>query len=365
MSEAVRPAARDAELRAIEARAAEWFGRCELGLTPAQEKEFLRWLETDPRHGEALREMDETWNVLDGLKEIRRPEVPENTASWWTRRGHRVWRPLLAAAALVLFAWLATGPLGQGLRGVRQAATEIGGMKNVELPDGSIIHLNSDTRVRFRQTARTRDVELLRGEAHFAVAKDSRRPFVVTVGSLAVRAVGTAFNVRREAQGVEVFVTEGKVRIDDARRGELLLPATDAPEPTPAVERTEVAATVTATTEGSALLVAGQRARVPDRAAAGDGDITVTRIDTDEMQRALAWQTRQLTFDLTPLSEVVAEFNRYNSHQLVIADAELGRHTFGGSFRADNYRVFVSLLERRFGVRVERDEAKTVLYRSK
>ncbi len=50
-------------------------------------------------------------------------------------------------------------------------------------------------------------MKLEAGEAHFAVAPDAARPFVVRVGGVAVRAVGTAFNVRYAADGaVEVTV---------------------------------------------------------------------------------------------------------------------------------------------------------------
>jgi transmembrane sensor len=345
----------DPEFRAIEQQAAEWFGRCEVGLTPAQEREFLRWLEADARHGEALREMDETWDFLDRLKESKRLRAATPAVSH-RKRSVRLAPVLLAAAAIavMLGVWQARKetPL------VRHAATEVGGMKKIELPDGSVVHLNGSSSVDVRFTRAVRRVQLQRGEAHFKVAKDTARPFVVVVADVAVKAVGTEFNVRREARAIEVFVTEGKVRLDDAVKGESLLTR---PEPT----RTEEPAPVVVA--AADLLVAGQRALVPlaTIAAATPPRAVVAPIAPAEIERALAWQARQLDFDQKPLGEVVAAFNRYNSRQLVIADAELAQQPFGGSFRADNGDVFVELLEQRFGVTAERNGETTVLRRAK
>src|SRR3546814_19529010 len=49
------------------------------------------------------------------------------------------------------------------------------------------------------------------GEAWFQVAHDAHRPFVVDVGSVRIRAVGTAFSVRRNPEGSDVLLTEGVV----------------------------------------------------------------------------------------------------------------------------------------------------------
>jgi len=77
--------------------------------------------------------------------------------------------------------------------------------------------------------------------------------------------------------------------------------------------------------------------------------------------RTLAWRERRLVFADTPLSEVVAEFNRYLKHQLIIADPELGRRKFGGTFHPERSDTLVALLEQSFGVVVERRGDTTTL----
>jgi len=62
-----------------------------------------------------------------------------------------------------------------------------------------------------------------------------------------------------------------------------------------------------------------------------------------------------------PLSEIIADFNRYNQHKLVVADARLAERRFGGTFPAGDYASLVQLLEKTFGVVVERRERETLL----
>jgi transmembrane sensor len=353
----------DLKSRAIEEQAAEWFGRYELGLTPDEERQFIRWLEADERHGAAVREMDETWEFLDGLKEIKRVSAapaghPAMRSPATTRRA---WQLIFASAAAVAAIFAAVQHLGPSTPIVQQAVTAAGGMKKIELPDGSTVYLNASSGIDVRYTKGARHVNLLRGEAHFSVAKDVARPFVVTAGEVAVKAVGTAFNVRRESSSVEVFVTEGRVSLNDVTKGESLLLHSSIPTSAqPGAQSRRSAAPAE-----PGLLLAGQRALVPLVAAAASSRVVIAQIAPAEIQQALAWQERQLEFDLTPLWQVVAEFNRYNSHQLVVDDAELRQQLFGGSFRADNYSVFVQLLEQRFGVVAERAGETTILRRAK
>ncbi len=90
----------------------------------------------------------------------------------------------------------------------------VGHQLTATLDDGSTIQLNTDTRIELQYSSRERTVRLQRGEAHFAVAPDAERPFVVVAGSGVVRAVGTEFNVYlSDGNQTEVTVTEGIVEI--------------------------------------------------------------------------------------------------------------------------------------------------------
>jgi len=89
--------------------------------------------------------------------------------------------------------------------------------------------------------------------------------------------------------------------------------------------------------------------------------VAADRVAAPDLARVLAWQERRLEFVAAPLAEIVAELNRYNRTQLVVADAALAAQRFGGSFRADQPETLVRLLETRFGLRAERRGDETIL----
>jgi transmembrane sensor len=172
-------------------------------------------------------------------------------------------------------------------------------------------------------------VQLQHGEAHFYVAKDTARPFLVSAGTVTVRAVGTAFNVRRQVAAVEVLVTEGKVQ----------------------VSRTDAEGIAVANLE-PIYLVAGERAfidSVPAVALAAHQAAPAATAAERSAQRA-----PRLMFNNTPLSDVVERFNHYSSVQMEIADPELADRSVGGNFDADKAESFIHLLNLSGDIRVER-----------
>jgi len=325
----------------LERVAAEWFFRRDAGFSREEAAGFQRWLDEDERHAPAFADIDGTWKTLRAAQ----PEVMRVVSP--VRRRRLLFFPAaLAAAAAIAIGVVVGWPTSHGATFAEQAATEIGGLRKMDLPDGSFVTLNTDSAVDVQFTAVERRIRLLRGEAHFTVASNPRQPFVVEASGVAVRAVGTVFNVRRRADAVEVLVTEGKVRVDDAARGESLLATAPA---------------VAAGRGGEPLLRAGEKVVVAVRRESASEPSPATAISAAEIEQALAWQKRRLEYVDVPLSEIVADFNRYNQHCLVISDARLSAQRFGGTFPAGDYRSFVQLLESTFGVVVERRERETIL----
>lgn len=342
--------AHDPEL--IEAEAAVWLSLRDRGLNESETAEFMRWMQEDSRHAETFAALDATWRDFNRLAVARPEGAGEGDADLLAprlrpqRRSPWILGGLAAAAAIAL----AVVGIWQ-LRSPRPTAeTEIGGFRELRLADGSVVQLNTDSAVRTRFTVEERRIELLRGEAFFDVAANPARPFIVSAGGVAVRAVGTAFNVRLRETAVEVLVTEGKVQVNDSLKGGSLLGVDAAGTPS--------------------LLVQGEMAVIPASAVVGVPEAptgnagVVALVAPVEVQRALAWQERRLEFEARPLGEVVAEFNRYNRTKLVIADPRLGAQKFSGSFRAEGYEPFVRLLEQNFGVAAVREGDDIVLRRA-
>lgn len=342
------PRAWERPIDPVEAEAAAWLVRRDRGLSAEEAAAFSNWLEEDPVHARLLARLDETWGALDRVPASR---VPAPASRWrpptWAVAG-------FAAAAAVAVVFVGVGPRRTGeTRWVEHAAAGADGFKRIDLPDGSIVRLNAGSEVDFDFGPAGRRVRLRRGEASFTVAKDPKRPFVVRVGQVDVRAVGTAFNVRWEPDGIEVLVTEGRVRLDEALSGRSLMPP---------AEEVDRQAPVTRAPAEVPVLEAGQRATIATAAdAAAPFAAAVTAATPADAARVSAWHTRRLEFTAQPLADIVAEFNRYNRHQLVIDDPELARQRFGGRFQAGDREMLVRLLELNLGVRVERRPNETLL----
>jgi transmembrane sensor len=334
----------------IEQAALDWFARCNRGLSAEEEEQFEEWLTADQQHAAVFNELVGTWQMLDQLQvpagaSEAKPKPEPDTTRWRQSRWLRWTLPFVAVASLAIGYLSYWRPMH--FRG--ESATEIGALRTMRLPDGSSVRLNTDSEISVQFSPDARRVDLLRGEANFAVEKDPTRPFTVTANRVAVRAVGTAFNVRLAEKSVEVLVLEGKVQVNDSASGASLLarPA----ERTVATE--------------PPVLASGQRAVVPlpepvlTRLAPAQAIVTSLR--EDEMLRRNAWQDRRLEFESAPLAEIVAEFNRFNRSKLVIADRDLGEQRFGGSFRAGDAEGLVRMLRENFGVRAEQVGDVTVL----
>ena len=91
--------------------------------------------------------------------------------------------------------------------------TAVGRTDVVSLRDGSIVKLNTATRIQVEITETRRNVTLLEGEAYFEVAHDEDMTFIVSAGRTVIQALGTAFSVSKLADQIEVTVTEGLVQV--------------------------------------------------------------------------------------------------------------------------------------------------------
>ncbi|MEI6466460.1 MAG: FecR domain-containing protein [Verrucomicrobiota bacterium] len=195
------------------------------------------------------------------------------------------------------------------------------------LADGSVAELKPDTEIAVVYTNSTRAVSLLRGVAHFKVVKHANRPFVVTVGGIQVRAVGTAFEVDLGQTSIAVQVDEGRVAVEEAGAGEHVVRTYVSAGNRVVVERPHSPATVALAT-ASALPAAGPVAQ-PGQ--------SIPRLD----------------LAATPLAEVVVIFNRYSGKRLVLADPALGAVQLSGVLRADNLDALLKLLTAHYGITPE------------
>lgn len=257
-------------------------------------------------------------SVPASVPERRRILNPGVSRSWLRLAG-------IAAAVLLLLAGGAWYELfGPGAW--ESYETQVGEQRTVSLADGSVIYMNTVSRVDVRYSETARDVRLRDGEALFTVEHDTRRPFLVHVGNMVVQAVGTQFNVYRRETGTKVAVVEGVVQVSQR----------DA----------EPAASATATGARSVTT----RPRAAERLTAGQGMI----LGEDEalenpvpvnVAQVTAWRQRRLVFEWQTLEEITAEFNRYNrAPRIRVEGDEVRGRRYTAVFDVDNPQALLRFL---------------------
>jgi transmembrane sensor len=249
-------------------------------------------------------------------------------------------RPLLAASvALVVFS---LGTLALWLNAQRGVyATGIGEQRIVNLVDGSTIELNADSRLRVRFSDSERFVDLVQGQALFHVAKDPQHPFSVRTDGTTVRAVGTQFDVNRQASDTVVTVLEGRVAIARA------------------------AGPVGSSLPQGAAGSAAANETVALYASAGEQVILTAQAASKpahpDVAAATAWRERKLVFSSSPLPVVVGEYNRYHEKRLVIADPALSDFHISGVFSAADATSLIAFLRTQSNINVEEQGSEIVL----
>lgn len=315
--------------------AAAWLVQRDAGFSRAQEDAFQQWRSEHPGNEEAVLRLEATWGALEQLRDVRSREAMRSDPDLQIRQlsvppagRFAGWATVaIAASAVVAAVWWWQGRSPAQVVRAERYETGSEGYRCLTLEDGSVLRLNADTSVTVAYSDRERRLSLERGEAHFSVSKDPERPFRVRAGGVAVRALGTAFNVRMGRDEIEILVTQGRVEVSS---GEI-------PAHLPGASRAGMARSAAA-----AEVSAGQRAVVGARPAALAPAVDV--LTPEAIQERLSWQNPQLDFRGTPLRDVVGQFNQRNQVQIVLADAELGDLPIGGSFRAENVDAFVRLL---------------------
>jgi len=126
-----------------------------------------------------------------------------------------------AAVAAVLLL-LAGGEWWYVSRKGEQYATVAHETKQVPLPDGTMMSLGENTRIRVESgyNKTERKLALVSGTAKFDVVHAPERPFVVDMGDVSVKDIGTSFTIERTADSIKVIVWEGKVALMRHETGE-------------------------------------------------------------------------------------------------------------------------------------------------
>ena len=241
------------------------------------------------------------------------------------------WRPLAlwskALAAAIVVA-LVLGPY----RDSGQYRLPGGFVREMRLADNSRVQLAPHTTVAVSYASDERRLEMSAGEANFVVASNKSKPFIVHVGSLFVRAVGTQFSIHRVADHIAVTVTEGKVDVYRDNKDD------DA-----------------STLSNSVIRVtAGHQFKA-------SGAIQQGVLAPIDLRDALAWQEGRLRYVNEPLAVVVADVNRYVARPIVIRDEKLKSLTYTGTVFTQLIDEWLDTIPKEFPLVVVTESDQTVL----
>ena len=322
------------------------------------------WLNRSPQHVEMLKKLNTFW-ADNSLTELLEPSLASASSKltdakrdqfvWWG-----AWRSV-GALSVALMVGLAV-VFGVGLEGGRTAtngpyAPAVGEQKSIELADGSVVELNTNSQMIVEYSDGFRNIHLVQGEMHFNVAKDPSNPFRVYARNSRVQAVGTAFTVYLAEKDVEVYVTEGRVAL--AGLHALAPRPTGAPKPGLVDEKPNVDSYVESKVQDLGTLDIGRGAilKTSDAASELSSDKLLELVASpqdEDLARRLAWRDGLLVFSGETLEQVVAQIARYTTVQIELATPEIREIEIAGQVHVSDTESMFKALESNFGLKVTR-----------
>ena len=305
----------------LEKKAFTWLAEIESpDLSEEQERSFYQWLNHSPEHLNAYIWAESIWSRGAVLDKVRPQYVghlnegcvvalkakdtggPTKRETWLKPR--RILQASSIAASLfiaVFFAHLMWHTPETTERFI-QHQTQLGEQREISLADGTVVTLNTNTKISLpEQFGDTRTVNLEKGEAFFQVSHDQSRPFIVKTAEGLVIVLGTSFSVSKTSSQTTIVVAEGRVG---------LLPETSVWD-----------------------------GKLPDFQLKRDEKVKLLPGSKPEKVRAsqlLSWRSGALVYHNEPLHEVLADLNRYHEQSFQIADPNLEHKVVSAVIPVDN-----------------------------
>lgn len=323
---------------------ATWFvRRTGNGWSASDEAAFDHWLRSSPDHLNSWQQWEADWALMDRMPAdaVQRLRTQVQADRAMTGRfatavpppRRRMVSAGLALAGLtavsVVVGWSAWQQGVQAPTYQQAFQTKPAEHSRFKLPDGTSVQMDTSTRLQARFFEDRREVHLAQGQAFFSVQRDAGRPFHVQADAVRITVVGTRFNVRHTPEttgreAVEVAVEEGSVSIAAADA---------AGNPLPTI-----------------VLRAGQSLVVRT-------DLDALHPQTQSMDAVAPWRLKRLSFSNAPLTEVVAELQRYGALHVAQMDPEIARLRLSATLNPSDAAGIRQLLSAALPVRFEESAA--------
>lgn len=344
--------------------ASQWLSSIDAGLNETEKHEFQEWLATDVKNRDAFQYLAHLWDDMDDLSRLA--EIFPDDGQVERKHSSANWSIAASIAVVLISITLYFGKenMHQGDL-VKSYETSIGEHSSVNLPDGSVLVLNTNSLVKVSYKEAYRLITLERGEININVAHDEFRPLSVKAGDNFVQAVGTAFNIELlEDSKFELIVTEGEVRVSDRKHFEATL--AHIPTGTNSPNLRKRGYVPIRLDEYSLSISKGERIVISTQPLKGVQNLPTepSKIAEFEIQAALSWRQGNLTFNGESLENAISEISRYTSAKFEFDSEELKNVRIAGMFKSGDVNGLLLALEDSFDISSQKvDEEKYRLYR--
>lgn len=304
------------------------------------QKEYFRMKEVwfaSQNENPAIHKTDESWNALKAaaLKKDRMVSLP----------GRHIFRQVLKYAALFV-AIIGIGffafKYGSGIfkKEIPVTFTEVqtpdGQKKEITLPDGSTIWINSGSTFRYASNFGEKNREVyLEGEAYFDVARDTTKTFIVHADKITIKVLGTSFNVKcyPELKTIETTVISGTVSLENAETEEGMN------KEIVILNKKEKA---TFLRNQQKMYITKNKTREEENEVE---PIQLRKITLNEEESGYiaSWKDQVLSFNNESFEEMAHKLQRWYNVKIIIQDEKLKNYRYKGKF--DHIKSIFQVLE--------------------
>jgi transmembrane sensor len=220
--------------------------------------------------------------------------------------------------------------------GYNTVSTRPGSRSKIQLPDGTLVWLNADSRLAYKVDGAgpNREVQLT-GEAYFDVARDKTHPFLIHTATIDVRVLGTSFNVRSYSneKNTETSLFQGSVEVslhNNPERRIILRP----------YEKLTI--------HNNELAVSTIKTKTPSEEDPEEPLMTLGKVhfqQQDSSYTEMLWTKNKLAFDNSSLEEVALQLERWYGATITFSDPRLKATRFSGVFEDESLAQVMHALE--------------------
>lgn len=260
------------------------------------------------------------WNTIDGWNDYSATYYPRNK-----------FIKLYKYAAVLVIIFISILLLNKSSKiEYTEVSTGKGEKTKVKLSNGSVIWLNSNTKIMYPEKYSKKTIEIfVEGEAYFELAEKRKNPIIIVSGNTYSHVYESSFNIRsiQSENNVEITVTKGNIEIENKNENYL----------------------------GSLKFSEGERASIHKSNKLIFGE-------TNPDKNVIAWKTGKLEFNEIPLFYVIKKLEQIYNTQIAIENANIESCKITLSFEKDNIEYILNKIAETTYSKVEKNETGFTIY---